>query len=224
MKPLTIKVIDGANLEGGETEVTVRAVYMPDTGVLPVQYKDPTRQLPRAPWQKQADGSWKKLAGPNDKGGDSNLYYEDKWRWSSGTSLAGLRAAQGASRPATPARASPSGTSTPRTRASVLDLWHMKGVRTGTRSGRRPVRGQHALGQGQGPEAVARRTRSTGGGYDDNQTDDKKGPRSSPFRATSRRRPTGSCDSEKEPFDDSKYKAGDEVPGIVTWPRSRRPR
>ena len=28
---------------------------------------------------KQADGSWKKLKDPADKGGDDNVYYEDKW-------------------------------------------------------------------------------------------------------------------------------------------------
>jgi len=29
--------------------------------------------------EQQADGSWKKLTDPKDKGGDENLYYEDKW-------------------------------------------------------------------------------------------------------------------------------------------------
>ncbi len=69
-KPLTIKVIDGANLEGGETEVTLRAVYTPDTVYFLAQYKDPTQSFRRAPWQKQPDGSWQKLKDPDDKGGD----------------------------------------------------------------------------------------------------------------------------------------------------------
>ena len=29
--------------------------------------------------EKQADGSWKKLVDPANKGGDENIYYEDKW-------------------------------------------------------------------------------------------------------------------------------------------------
>ena len=38
------------------------------------RYKDPTNSVRRMPYQKQADGSWKKLGDPNDKGGDDNLY------------------------------------------------------------------------------------------------------------------------------------------------------
>ena len=37
-KPLTIKVIDGANLVGGETDVTLRAVYTPQMAYFLVQY------------------------------------------------------------------------------------------------------------------------------------------------------------------------------------------
>jgi hypothetical protein len=33
----------------------------------------------RFPYQKQADGTWKKLKDANDKGGDDNVYYEDKF-------------------------------------------------------------------------------------------------------------------------------------------------
>ena len=44
-----------------------------------IQYKDPTNSVRRGPYQKQADGSWKKLKDPADKGGDDNVYYEDKW-------------------------------------------------------------------------------------------------------------------------------------------------
>ncbi len=44
-----------------------------------IQYTDPTNSVRRGPYQKQADGSWKKLKDPADKGGDDNVYYEDKW-------------------------------------------------------------------------------------------------------------------------------------------------
>ena len=76
--PLTVKVIGGKNLPGGSTEVNIRSVYTADTVYFLVDYKDPTESLRREPWQKQADGSWKQLKDPNDKGGDNNLYYEDK--------------------------------------------------------------------------------------------------------------------------------------------------
>ena len=44
-----------------------------------VQYADPTNSLQRGPFKKQADGSWTKLNDPKNKGGDANVYYEDKW-------------------------------------------------------------------------------------------------------------------------------------------------
>src|SRR3990172_1607972 len=77
-QPLTIKALGGKNLPGGSTEVTLRSVYSGDTIYFLMQYKDPTESLKRGPWVKQADGSWQKLKDPNDKGGDNNLYYEDK--------------------------------------------------------------------------------------------------------------------------------------------------
>jgi DNA-binding beta-propeller fold protein YncE len=40
-----------------------------------IQYADPTESKRRAPYQKQPDGSWKKLSDPNDKGGDDNVVY-----------------------------------------------------------------------------------------------------------------------------------------------------
>ena len=92
--PMTVKASGGRGLENGSTEVSVRAVYVDDTVYFMMQYKDPTDSFRRAPWQKQADGSWKKLGDPNDKGGDNNLYYEDKWAMHLEHQLAGLRAAR----------------------------------------------------------------------------------------------------------------------------------
>src|SRR5262249_52803423 len=76
---LTIKAVGGKNLPGGSTDVSVRALYTADTVYFLMQYKDPTNSVRREPWQKQADGSWKLLKDPDDKGGDNNLYYEDKF-------------------------------------------------------------------------------------------------------------------------------------------------
>jgi hypothetical protein len=58
-EPLTVKVVGGKNLPGGSTDVTLRAVYTPDNVYFMMQYKDPTNSVPREPWQKQPDGSWK---------------------------------------------------------------------------------------------------------------------------------------------------------------------
>ncbi|MBI2458552.1 MAG: hypothetical protein HYV46_20785, partial [candidate division NC10 bacterium] len=77
--PFTFKVVGGRHLTGGSTDGTLRALYTNDMVYFLFQYKDPTESVHRAPWQKQADGSWKKLRDPEDKGGDNNLYYEDKF-------------------------------------------------------------------------------------------------------------------------------------------------
>jgi hypothetical protein len=80
-KAITIDLEDGANFaEGkGESTVTLKAAYTADMLYMLIQYKDPTNSVRRGPYQKQADGSWKKLKDPADKGGDDNVYYEDKW-------------------------------------------------------------------------------------------------------------------------------------------------
>ena len=41
-------------------------------------WHDPTESFVRAPWEMQADGTWKQLKDPNDRGGDNNVWYEDK--------------------------------------------------------------------------------------------------------------------------------------------------
>ena len=78
--PMTVKVLGGRGLQNGSTEVTMRAVYTEDTVYLLMEYKDQTNSVRREPWQKQPDGSWKKLADPEDKGGDNNLDYEERSR------------------------------------------------------------------------------------------------------------------------------------------------
>ena len=83
-RPLTVALTDGANFgakpgDRGDTKAMLKAVYSGDMLYMLIQYADPTNSKRRGPYQKQADGSWKKLTDPDDKGGDDNIYYEDKW-------------------------------------------------------------------------------------------------------------------------------------------------
>jgi len=79
-KPISINLSGGANFGGkGSTTATLKALYSGDMLYMLIQYADPTDSQQRGPFQKQADGSWKKLADPANKGGDDNVYYEDKW-------------------------------------------------------------------------------------------------------------------------------------------------
>jgi len=216
-QPLAVKVTGGKNLPGGATEVTLRALVAQDMIYFHVQYKDPTESLRREPWQKQADGSWRQLKDPADKGGDNNTYYEDKlaiiWNISSPAfeqrgCMAACHVGEG----------KPYGNKylpNPNERA---DIWHLKGVRTATVG---QVDDQYLDGtrydKDKAPEAGRKSDPKTGGGYTNNVSDDKKGPKFA-LKGNKPAPPYWILDADKEPFDDSKYKAGDEVPGIIVAP------
>jgi hypothetical protein len=216
-EPLTVRAVGGRNLPGGATEVSIRALYTADTVYFLMQYKDETNSVRRSPWQKQADGSWTKLADPNNKGGDNNLYYEDKWAliWNISSPAFEQRGCMSACHTG---EGKPYGNKYTPSPAERLDLWHMKGVRTGPVG---QVDDQYVDGtrydKDKAPEAGRKSDPKAGGGYADNVGDDKKGPKfASPGNKPAP--PYWIVDAEKEPFDDSKYKAGDEVPSIIIAP------
>ena len=90
-KALSVPLLGGVNFKAGKgaTNATLKAVYSGDMLYVLLQYDDPTQSVRRFPYQKQADGSWKKLKDANDKGGDDNVYYEDKFAmiWNIGNSI-----------------------------------------------------------------------------------------------------------------------------------------
>lgn len=131
-RPLSFALTGGRNFDGkGETTGTVKAVYAGDTLYMLLQYADPTRSVRRAPFQKQPDGTWKKLADPLDKGGDDNLYYEDKWAmiWPVGNSIKGFDQ-QGCAVLCHEGQGKPFGNKYTPAEGMVGDMWHMKGNRT----------------------------------------------------------------------------------------------
>ena len=215
--PLTVKAVGGRNLPGGSTDVTLRAVYAGDTIYFLMQYKDPTDSVRRSPWQKQADGSWKMLADPEDKGGDNNLYYEDKWAiiWNISSPVFEDKGCFAACHTG---EGKPYGNKYLPNQGERADIWHMKGVRTGSIG---QVDDQYLdatrYDKDKAPEAGRKSDPKTGGGYADNVNDAKNGPKWA-LKGNKAAPPYWIVDAEKEPFDDSKYKAGDEVPGIVVAP------
>jgi len=215
--PLTIKVLGGKNLPGGTTEVALRAVYTGDTIYFLAQYKDPTDSVRRSPWVKQADGSWKKLSDPDDKGGDNNVYYEDKMAilWNINSPAFEARGCLSACHTG---EGKPYGNKYTKDPGELLDMWHWKGVRTATVG---QIDDQYVnntrYDKEKAPEAGRKSDPKTGGGYADNVSDDKKGPKFA-LKGNKPAPPYWIVDSEKEPLDPSKYKAGDEVPGIIVAP------
>ncbi len=214
---LTVKAVGGKNLPGGTTDVNLRAVYTADTVYFLLRYKDETNSVKREPWVKQADGSWKPLKDPADKGGDNNLYYEDKFAmaWNIGSPAFEQKGCMSACHTG---EGKPFGNKYTPNASERLDLWHWKGVRTGTIG---QIDDQYVDGtrydKDKAPEAGRKSDPNTGGGYKANISDDKKGPKFA-LAGNKPAPPYWIVDGEKEPFDDSKYKAGDEVPGIIVAP------
>jgi len=91
-KALRVRLAGGMNFKNGNTTATIKAVYSGNMLYMLVQHDDPTQSVRRFPYQKQADGSWKKLTDPKDKGGDDNVYYEDKFAliWNINNSIKGF--------------------------------------------------------------------------------------------------------------------------------------
>jgi len=217
-RAVKIPVSGGANFVNGASEVTLKAVYTDSDVFLLVQWPDKTRSERRSPWKKQADGSWLKGNDPNDKGGDNNLYYEDKlaFLWNinvTGFEAAGCMVACHAGEPG-----KPYGNKYAPAPGELADIWHWKGVRTGTIG---QVDDQYLddtrYDKDKSPEAGRKSDPKTGGGYLDNVSDDKNGPK---FGAKGNKPapPYWIVDDQKEPLDAGKYKTGDEVASILVAP------
>jgi len=216
-QPLVVKAVGGKNFPGGSTEITLRSVVAGDTIYFHVQYKDTTQSMRREPWQKQADGSWKQLKDPDDKGGDNNVYYEDKLAMIWNISSPAFEA-KGCMAACHTGEGKPYGNKYLPGANERADIWHLKGVRTATIG---QADDQYLDGtrydKDKAPEAGRKSDPKTGGGYTNNVSDDKKGPKFA-LKGNKPAPPYWILDGEKEPFDDSKYKAGDEVPGIIVAP------
>jgi len=217
--PLTMKATGGKNLPGGTSEITLRAAHTSDTVYFLMQYKDETSSIRRGPWVKQADGTWLKLKDPADKGGDNNLYYEDKMAvlWNISSPAFAQRGCMSACHLG---EGKPYGNKYTPSAGERLDMWHWKGVRTGSVG---QIDDQYVddtrYDADKAKEAGRKSDPKTSGGYADNASDDNKRPKFA-LKGNRAAPPYWIVDAEKEPFDDSKYKTGDEVPGIVVSPIS----
>ena len=131
---IVVPVSGGSNFDGkGGEDVHIKAVYTADEVYFLVTYTDPTESFLRAPWQKQADGSWLKLTDPNDRGGDNNLYYEDKlsFLWPINDSVANFQA-QGcfvACHAGENSDVKPYGNMYTAKEGEIFDMWHWKSIR-----------------------------------------------------------------------------------------------
>ena len=213
---LHVTVEDGSNM--GTTEVHLQSVYTSDMIYFLVRWADPIEHFMRSPWVKQDDGSWSKLIDPDDRGGDNNLYYEDKlsFIWPINESIPQFEkiGCYTACHDEEGGDVKPYGNKYTEEEGQWGDIWHWKSVRNLNQlddqyldwtqySPDTPSAGRHSDPKDEG-------------GYVNNQNEENTmpmwmGPEGYPKDGA----PGYILDSEKQPFDDSLFVAGDMVPGIV---------
>lgn len=217
-KEIKINLIGGANLPKGSTEVNLKAVYTATDVYFLAQWRDPTESHQRFPWKKQVNGTWLKLIDPDDKGGDSNKYYEDKFAMLWNINIAGFEAAGCMVACHAGEAGKPYGNLYTANAGERGDLWHWKGVRTGPVG---QIDDQYVdntrYDKDKSPDAGRKSDPKTAGGYVDNVSDDKKGPKFA-SKGNKPAPPYWILDQEKEAIGESKYKAGQEVAGIIIAP------
>ncbi len=213
---VTIPVAGGAN--NGSTEIQLQSVYSGDMVYYLATWADPTESFIRSPWVMQEDGTWKKLTDPNDKGGDNNLYYEDKlaFIWPIAESIPNFET-QGcftACHAGENSEVKPFGNKYTAEDGQLGDIWHWKSVRNVNQ-----VDDQYLDATRYSPdtpEAGRHSDAKDSGGYVNNETEDKTMPASmQPLDAPRDGSPGHILDSEKLPFDASVFSAGDMVPAII---------
>lgn len=212
---LKVGVKGGANMSEGE--VSLQSVYDQENVYMLITWTDPTESFIRSPWVKQDDGSWTKLQDPDDKGGDNNVYYEDKMAmiWTIDNSIPeferkGCFTACHDNKEDKEFK--PYGNKF--TSEGMGDIWHWKSVRNLNQIDDQYL--DSTQYSPDTPEAGRHSDPKDGGGYVDNQTEDKTMPQWMGPEGTPRDGSPGYIlDAEKQPFDDTLFAAGDMLPGIV---------
>ncbi len=227
-KPISAELTGGANFgakpgDKGETTVMLKAAYTADTLYMLIQYKDPTNSIRRGPFQKQADGTWKKLRDPADKGGDDNVYYEDKWAvlWPVNEATAKPFDKEGCAMSCHEGQGKPYGNKYTNTPGQVLDMWHMKGQRTGPLGF---VDDQYTDDTRYDPKTSPNAGRKGDPGPQGGEYTNIALVNGKPQFMNRDGKPANAGGTyyikkgETVPFDDSKFKAGDEVASIIINP------
>jgi ethylbenzene dehydrogenase len=209
---------NGRNFDGGATTARVKALYTADTLYLMVQYADPTQSVRRSPYVKQADGSWKKLANPDDKSGDNNTYYEDKVAliWPVGDSIKGF-ATGGCMVLCHMGETKPYGNKYTASPGELGDIWHMKSVRGGYIGQTDDQYVDHTTyDKEKSPEAGRKSDPKAGGGYADVKlVSGKPEFMSRDAKPANKGGTYWLREEDKAAFDDGKFVAGDEVASIA---------
>ncbi len=225
-KPISVKLSGGENFGGtGSTTATLKAVYSGDMIYMLIQYADPTNSVRRGPFQKQADGSWKKLSDPKNKGGDDNVYYEDKWAflWPINNSVKGFDQSGCGAMCHAGEEGKPYGNKYTTSEGEIADMWHMKGGRTAPLGNVDDQYTDHTRFDAKTAPNAGRKSDPGGPEYANIDVvagkpavmnkDGKPGNAGGAYYIVK---------GDEVPFDDTKFKAGDEVRVVLHLPAEGR--
>jgi hypothetical protein len=217
-----VSLAGGANFTGGSTKGSLKAVHTADTLCMLFEYDDPTHSVRRSPYIKQEDGSWKKLKDPDDKGGDNNKYYEDKLAiiWPINNSIKGFEESGCTTACHAGEPGKPYGNKYTTSEGELGDMWHMKTMRTGVVGQVDDQYLDHTRFDAEKAKEAGRKADAkTGGGYKDIAlVDGKPELMAKDGKPANRAGAYSLNDADKVPFDDSKFKPGDEVASILVAP------
>ena len=221
-KPLVFDVANGMNFgTKGGTTVSMKAVTAGDTIYFLIEYADPTQSLRRGPYQKQADGSWKKLKDADDKGGDDNVYYEDKWSlmWNINDSVAGFNQNGCAVMCHAGEPGKPYGNKYTSKEGELGDMWHLKSMRNGVNGQVDDQYVDHTRFDAQKSPNAGRKGDPGGPDYKAfNLVNGKPEFMSKDGKPANKGGSYPIKDGDQVAFDDSKFKAGDEVSSYIVFP------
>ena len=220
-RALKVSMADGMNFADGKgaTTGTLKAVVNGDHVYFLIQYADPTQSVRRGPYQKQTDGSWKKLKDPKDKGGDDNVYYEDKWAmiWNIDNSIARFDE-RGCAVACHVGEGKPFGNKYLAREGQLGDMWHMKNMRTGPLGKVDDQYLDHTRYDAKNSPNAGRKSDPGGPEYKGfDLVDGKPQFMSRDGKAGNAGGTYFVVDGTQVPFDDSKFKAGDEVASYLVF-------
>jgi hypothetical protein len=213
-----IETSGGANASA--TRVSVRSVYDGQRVYFLLTWADPSLSFLTRAWEKQPDGSWKRLASPDHRG-DENAYHEDKISllWPVNRSIPGF-AEQGcgtACHAGENADAKPYGNMYTAENGQLADLWVWKPARNVAQVDDLYL--DHERYSKDNTEAGRSTDPSDGGGYYSNQTEDKKAPAFMPPDGGQKNGAPGFIlESQKVELNSDLFESGQRVPGWVIAP------
>jgi hypothetical protein len=208
----------GANASA--TTISLRAVYDGQRIYFLLSWADPTVSWLRSPWEKQADGTWKRLVSPENVGNDESVYDEDKigLLWPIANSLPGFNTlgCGSACHEGDAPSAKTYGSMYTAAQGQIADLWNWKASRSVSQvddlyldSSQYSISNYWAGFQAE----------PGGGGYSSNQNPESSLPEFMPEQPGKKDAwPGFILDSAKLPLDDDLFQAGDRVAGAIAAP------